>query len=252
MLKDLFRSCSRSDAPAPGRLGAGRRVYAIGDPHGCADRLFALHGRIAADLRDRPVAEPILIHLGDLIDRGPDSAAIVGRLAEGDPVAGCPTVNLVGNHESMMLGALDAPDSDVPGLWLENGGDRSLKSWGVRPSNSVWTWAEVIPPAHVRFLQSLREHHVVDSYLFVHAGVRPGVKLAEQRRHDKLWMREPFLSADQPVLPDRPDLVVVHGHTPAPRPEVKSGRIGVDTGAVKGGRLTCLVLEGEGLHFLDA
>ncbi len=92
--------------PAPGALPAGERVYAIGDVHGCAARLVALHGLIAADLAARPVAAPWLVHLGDYVDRGPDSAGVLALLAAGDPIPGVPSVNLLGNHDETMMQAL--------------------------------------------------------------------------------------------------------------------------------------------------
>ena len=252
MVKNFLRSRRRlPGGSAPGQLGPGRRVYAVGDVHGCADRLWGLHDMIAADLRARPIVQPLLLHIGDLIDRGPDSAAIVARLAAGDPIPGLPTVNLMGNHEFMALDALAGPDPDAPSLWLDNGGGQSLLSWGVQPGAPVRFWAEAIGPEHLRFLRDLALEHIVDGYAFVHAGYRPGIRLPEQSRDDRLWIREPFLDARAPVLPDQPDLVVVHGHTPTHRPVIRSSRIGIDTGAVRDGALTCAVLEADRLGFLQ-
>src|ERR1700751_1409695 len=117
--------------PAPASLPPGQRVYAIGDVHGCLDRLAAIHELIAEDLSVRPVAEPALIHLGDYVDRGPDSAGVVARLANGSPVPDVPTINLMGNHEHMMLAAIASGEADATDLWLANGGADSLQSWGV-------------------------------------------------------------------------------------------------------------------------
>ena len=254
MLKDLLRRPPdpRDERDAPGLLGPGRRVYAVGDPHGCLDRLQALHQAIAEDLRARAVAEPLLLHLGDYIDRGPDSAGIVSLLSAGSPLAGVPTVNLAGNHEAMMLDALDEPAGEMPGHWLGNGGGASLDSWGVPADVPPARWASLLPPAHLAFLRGLPRQHLLDGYVFVHAGLRPGIPLAAQTEEDRIWIREPFLRARTPVLPDRPELAVVHGHTPVRAPEVTPARIGVDTGAVRGGALSCAVLEGRRVRFLQS
>ena len=241
-------------APAPRtaqRLAPGRRVYAIGDVHGHLDKLAALHGAIRRDLRDRPVASPLLVHLGDLIDRGPDSAGCVALLAAGPPLRGVPTVNLMGNHENMMLMALDRRRPGDKEHWLANGGDEALASWGIPASIDPAMWPALIPPAHLAFLRGLQMHHIQDRYLFVHAGVQPGIRLAQQRRSDLLWIRQGFLDWGGPMLPEDPGLVIVHGHTPRPRPEVRANRIGVDTGAGQDGPLTCAVLEGADVRFMQ-
>ena len=232
---------------APARLPPGQRVYAIGDVHGCLDRLVALHGLIADDLAERPVAGPVLVHLGDYVDRGEDSAGVVARLAAGVALPGVPTVNLMGNHEHMMLEAIAEGEAEAAGLWLANGGGDSLRSWGVSPSALARDWSGYLPEAHLRFLRALELRHEVGGYLFVHAGIRPGVPLDRQDRHDLIWIREPFLSSDAPH-----GVVVVHGHTPRQEPVVRANRIGIDTGAVMGGVLTCVVLEDDRLGFITA
>ena len=231
--------------PAPASLPPGQRVYAIGDVHGCLDRLQALHDLIAEDLAARPVAGAVLVHLGDYVDRGPDSAGVVALLAEGDPLANVPTVNLMGNHEHMTLAALAIGEADATDLWLANGGADTLLSWGVPRSAHPKEWALYLPKAHLVFLRDLAVRHEVGGYLFVHAGIRPGIPLERQRRHDLMWIREPFLSFPEPFGP-----VVVHGHTPRPEPMVRPNRIGIDTGAVMGGVLTCVVLEEDRLGFI--
>ena len=231
---------------APARLSPGERVYAIGDVHGCLDRLAALHGLIAEDLAQRPIARPTVIHLGDLIDRGPKSAGVIELLCR-PWTAGSPSmVNLTGNHEEMCLRALGGRSPAAVDHWLENGGSAALKSWGADPLEPPDTWLRTIPPAHLRFLRRLGLTHGQGGYVFVHAGLRPGRPMAEQVRDDLLWIREPFLSATTPF-----PAVVVHGHSPAPEPELRSNRINVDTGAVAGGRLTCAVLEEDRVGFLD-
>jgi serine/threonine protein phosphatase 1 len=231
--------------PAPSCVPPGSRVYAIGDVHGCLDRLIALHELIAEDLSQRPIADPVLVHLGDYVDRGPDSAGVVARLAEAPPPLSLPIVNLMGNHEHMMLSALATRDAEAIDLWLANGGTDSLVSWGVPHSAQPREWPAYLPKHHLTFLRDLAACHAIGGYLFVHAGVRPGISLASQSRHDLMWIREPFLSSRESFGP-----VVVHGHTPRSEPVVRQNRIGIDTGAVMGGALTCVVLELDRLGFL--
>jgi serine/threonine protein phosphatase 1 len=230
---------------APGALPPGQRVYAVGDVHGCLDRLVAMHELIADDLASRPIDEAILIHLGDLVDRGPESAQVVEWLVAGPPVPAQHFVNLMGNHEEMMLSAVAALDAGSTELWMRNGGAESLHSWGVPHTEQQNEWAPHIPIPHLLFLRDLALNCRIGGYLFVHAGIRPGVPLRRQTRQDLLWIREPFLSSTQDH-----GVVVVHGHTPKRDPAVKPNRIGIDTGAVIGGALTCVVLESDRLGFL--
>jgi serine/threonine protein phosphatase 1 len=233
--------------PAPASLPPGQRIYAVGDVHGCAGRLRDMHHAIAADLAERPIADALLIHIGDYIDRGPDSAAVIETLLHGPAIPGLHVINLMGNHEDLLLAALGDPARpDLAGNWLNNGGVPSLASWGVRPESSPDEWEQQIPPEHVQFLRNLAVRHAVGDYLFVHAGVQPGVPLAEQSVQDMLWIREPFLSSA-----DDFGAVVVHGHTPVREPVVRPNRVGIDTGAVMGGRLTCAVFEADRLGFIS-
>ena len=233
--------------PAPASLPAGQRVYAIGDVHGCLDRLEVLHEMITEDLAARPTEAALLVHLGDYVDRGPDSAGVIARLANGAVPAHLPTVNLMGNHEHMMLAAVATGETEATELWLANGGADSLLSWGVPRSAQPKEWPAYLPKAHLLFLRDLAVQHAAGGYLFVHAGIRPGIPLERQSRHDLLWIREPFLSFREQFGP-----VVVHGHTPRQEPVVRPNRIGIDTGAVMGGVLTCAVLEEDRLGFITA
>jgi len=233
-----------AESLSPGWLPVGLRVYAIGDVHGCAARLAALHGQVAADLARRPVAQPLLVHLGDYVDRGADSAGVLALLRRQGTVPGVRMVNLVGNHEQMMLAALDPmAEEEVVGFWLDNGGDATLESYGADPRDPR-SWAAV-PEEDLALLRGMAGSFALGGYLFAHAGVRPGVPLDRQDPMDLAWIREPFLSWRGGL-----GAVVVHGHTPAMGPEVLAHRIGLDTGAVFGGPLTCAVLEGERLGFL--
>ena len=230
--------------PAPGRLPDGERVYAIGDVHGCDDRLEALHALIRGDLAARPVARATLVHLGDYVDRGPDSRGVLARVA--DPaIPGVSVVNLRGNHEAMMQDALGGTDRAID-IWLHNGGDATLESFGLSPYADPVSWPDAIGDAVIAQLAALERMWSAGGYVFVHAGLRPGVPLAAQPDHDLMWIREPFLRHA-----DAFEAVVVHGHTPTPEPDIRSNRIGIDTGAVMGGTLTCVVLEGDRLSFLQ-
>jgi serine/threonine protein phosphatase 1 len=230
---------------APATLPQGQRVYAVGDIHGCLDRLVALHEMIADDIAARPADHTTLVHLGDYVDRGVDSAQVIDWLINRPPVPANKFVNLMGNHEHMMLSAVAGTDKEAPSQWLMNGGADSLLSWGISRAVPPTEWAGRIPRQHLIFLRDLAVSHRIGPYLFVHAGVRPGVALAQQSRHDMMWIREPFLSS-------RADhgAVVVHGHTPKREPIVLPNRIAIDTGAVLGGALTCVVLEADRLGFL--
>jgi serine/threonine protein phosphatase 1 len=233
-------------ASAPATLPPGRRVYAIGDVHGCDDRLAALHAAIADDLAQRPCAAPLLLHLGDYVDRGPDSRGVVERLISKNPLPGVPTVNLMGNHEATMIEALEGQGAAMTD-WIINGGGPALQSWGGDPEAPRDTWAAAVPEAHMRFLRGLALMHAEGGYLFVHAGIRPGVPIAEQSRQDLVSIRQAFLYSEADF-----GVVVVHGHTPKEEPVVRPNRIGIDTGAVYGGRLTCAVLEDDRVGFLFA
>lgn len=233
-------------AAAPASLPPGRRVYAIGDVHGCDERLAALHAVIAEDAVRRPCDFALLVHIGDYVDRGPDSRGVVARLATGDPVPGVATVNLMGNHEQTMLDAL-AGEGAAMTDWMFNGGGAALRSWGGDPEAPRDTWVRAVPACHLVFLRNLALSHREGGYLFVHAGVRPGVPLEDQNRQDMLSIRQAFLFSEADF-----GVVVVHGHTPKSDPVVRGNRIGIDTGAVYGGRLTCAVLEADRVAFLYA
>jgi len=231
---------------APASLPAGRRVYAIGDIHGCAEQLDALHAQISADLAARPVPAAVLVHVGDYVDRGPDTAGVIARLAAGSPIPGVETVNLLGNHENTMLEALSGERAAATD-WLFAGGRPSLESYGVDPDSPRETWPTHIPPEHIAFLRGLKLMHREGGYVFVHAGVRPGTPLEQQARDDMLRMRQPFLYSEIDF-----GAVVVHGHTPVKHAVVKHNRIAIDTGAVFGGPMTCLVLEDDRMGFLTS
>jgi serine/threonine protein phosphatase 1 len=231
---------------APGWLPRGQRVYAIGDVHGCKPQLVALHAAIAADLAARPIDTALLIHLGDYIDLGPDSAGVIEMLAAGTPIPRVTTINLRGDHEHMLLEALDG-DRAAATDWLWSGGRAALASWGIDADLPREAWEAALPASHIAFLRGLVWSHRAGDYLFVHAGIRPGVALARQAKDDLLTIRQPFLWTEQDL-----GVVVVHGHSTNPAPVVATNRIGLDTGAGNGGRLTCAVLEEDRVGFMMA
>lgn len=231
---------------APASVPPGRRVYAVGDIHGCARQLADLHETIAEDLARRPVASALLLHIGDYVDRGPDTAGVLGRLIAGPPVAGADVINILGNHDDTMWHALSG-DRAAATDWLFAGGKPALESYGVDPESPRESWRESVPASHLDFLAGLPLRHQEGGYLFVHAGVRPGVPLEQQSREDMLRIRQPFLYTERDL-----GAVVVHGHTPVKEPQVRHNRIAIDTGAVFGGLMTCVVLEAETIGFLTA
>ena len=231
---------------APGRLPRGRRVYAIGDIHGHPAKLTALHRAIAEDFATRPTRAAVLVHLGDYIDQGPDSAGVLNILTAAPPLRGIPVVNLLGDHERMLVDALHG-DRAAATDWLWAGGRESLMSWGLAADLPREEWEAALPPAHVAFLRNLVLTHREGEYLFVHAGIRPGVPLADQSLDDLTTIRQPFLFTEQNL-----GCIVVHGHSTAPLPFITPNQIGIDTGAGIGDRLTCAVLEDDVVGYIAA
>lgn len=223
-------------------------VVAIGDLHGRLDLLEQLWTKIDATSRLSAARQRTLIFIGDYVDRGLQSAQLVERLLDGFP--GFDTVYLKGNHDETLLQFLKDPG--IGEAWRNFGGLETLRSYGVtHAAGKSWAqtrgeFASVLPKTHEAFFKNLRLYHVIGDYIFVHAGLKPRVPLAEQRESDLLWIREEFL--ESPVNFGR---VVVHGHTPADAPEIRNNRIGIDTGAYLTGNLTAVVLEGRTRQFLS-
>lgn len=233
-------------SPAPAKLPPDQRIYAIGDIHGCDRQLANLHAMIADDAATRPVAQATLLHIGDYVDRGADSAGVIRRLVAGSPIPGLTMVNLLGNHEFTMIEAV-AGERAAGTDWLFAGGEATLRSYGIDPAGPREAWAALIPSSHLQFLHGLRLMHRAGGYAFVHAGVRPNVPLDRQVREDLLRARQFFLYSEVNF-----GAVIVHGHTPVKTPVIKHNRIAIDTGAVFGGVMTCAVLEEDRVGFLFA
>jgi serine/threonine protein phosphatase 1 len=252
MFSRLFSQSRARSVPASGPADA--RVYAIGDIHGRLDLLRAAHDRILADAQTSRVARKVVVYLGDYIDRGAESRAVVDLLLD-EPLPGFQAIHLKGNHEQALLDFLG--DSAVAPEWFFYGGDATLASYGVArptpgggPEALLTVQAELrarLPERHLAFYRALKLSHREGDYLFVHAGLKPGVPLEAQREQDLLWIRDEFLSSDADH-----GCIVVHGHTIAPRPDVRKNRIGIDTGAYATGRLTCLRIDQDEREFLTA
>ncbi|HEV7274656.1 MAG TPA: metallophosphoesterase family protein [Devosiaceae bacterium] len=231
-------------------------LYAVGDVHGCLEELLRLEQAILADAAG-VVGEKWLVMLGDYVDRGPASAGVIDHLLAPPPF-GFRRLCLKGNHEAMLLEAL----SDATALlhWLSFGGDATLASYGMdqaaieklrqgqlRGGARRQLLAAHLPDEHLEFLRGLPIVLSMPGYIFVHAGLRPGVPLADQQESDLLWIRDLFLEAEHDH-----GAVVVHGHTPVQQPFVSRTRIGIDTGCFMSGRLTALRIDAEGTRILQS
>ena len=251
------RKAKSSSAPASSSgdysVPVGRRIYAIGDIHGRDDLFAQMIDLIRADHADRDNADVTLILLGDLVDRGPASAKVVERairLRDEFP----DTRLLIGNHEECFLAALTG---DVRRLryFMRIGGDATIRSYWQDDANfEDLTFEEVaerlpglVPAQHVDFLGCGEDVIEIGDYVFVHAGIRPGVPLEKQALSDMRWIRDEFLDS----MSDH-GKIVVHGHSITPQPDEQINRIGVDVGAFRSGVLAALALEGTQRRFLFA
>lgn len=231
-------------------LPDGQRIYAIGDIHGMREELLRLLDLIEQDIRERPPAGPVTeIFLGDYVDRGPDSFGVIETLLE--PRENRRRVCLRGNHEDAMMRALE--DSAAVMRWMTFGGDATCRSYGLddpsllhNPPALQPMLQAALPDTHRDFLNGLGLFERIGGLLFVHAGIRPGVSLADQDPHDLIWIRDEFLTYGGPL-----PFHVVHGHTPSRKPERLAYRTNVDTAAVYGGALTCAVIERDRIAFLS-
>lgn len=239
----------------PSRVHAvpdGARIYAVGDIHGRLDLLDRLLGDIFADHERRGAGDVRLIFLGDLVDRGPDSRGVVDRLLALSQGA-VPVRFLKGNHEEVFLRAVGG-DLKALRFLLRIGGRATIMSYGFNEAEYAALdfealaarLAERVPAEHVAFLSAFEDMIEVGDYLFVHAGIRPGVDFAEQKASDLRWIRDDFLDCR-----DDHGKLVVHGHSITDEVDVRPNRIGIDTGAFDSGQLTAIGLEGTERWFLS-
>jgi serine/threonine protein phosphatase 1 len=226
------------------------RIYAIGDVHGRADLLENTLLRINSDIRNRPIRRPVQVLVGDYIDRGPDSKDVIDLLLIAKKYG--EVVALAGNHEFYLTAFLKNPLFLKE--WRNLGGLHTLASYGVRmpPIKSreaenlvAQSLLNLIPDDHLDFFQRLPSSYCCGDFFFAHAGIRPGIPLEQQSNRDLLNIRQEFLSSTIDF-----GKVVVHGHTPVEKPDIKTNRINIDTGAYATGHLTCLVIEQDRLSFL--
>jgi len=223
------------------------RVYAIGDIHGRADLLADLIARIDDDVQRRPIDQVIEVYLGDYIDRGADSRGVIDLLAV--RMVKNRAVCLRGNHEVMLDAFLCEPASLRD--WVPMGALQTLQSYNVSltpkktPTELHRLLREQLPRAHQLFMECLRDSFRCGDFLFVHAGIRPGVPIEQQQTSDMHWIRHEFLASTEDH-----GWFVVHGHSPVPHPDIRSNRINIDTGAWRTGVLTCIAIEGSDIMIL--
>ncbi|MEO9463683.1 MAG: metallophosphoesterase family protein [Marinomonas sp.] len=241
-LKNLLGAKSqKADLPS---VPAGERYYVVGDIHGRCDLFEALADAVDADDRASGPANTTIVLLGDLVDRGADSAGVIRRAREWQRARKVRI--LAGNHEEMFLESFD--DEEVLRHFLKHGGRETVLSYGIpladynrlSVSELLTQLPSIIPQEDRDFLDGFEEKIIAGDYLFVHAGINPKRPIEEQTRKDMLWIRDRFLSYEGP-LPK----VVVHGHTIFDDVEDRGIRIGIDTGAFRSGVLTALVLEDD-------
>ncbi|MGB3166464.1 MAG: metallophosphoesterase [Alteraurantiacibacter sp.] len=250
-LSSMFTSAkAKTDRP---RMPDGQRAYAVGDVHGRLDLFEALVDAIEADIADGEadgVSSQVIL-LGDLVDRGPDSAGVVKRARKWTKARDVRV--LAGNHEEMFVEAFRS--KDMLKHFLRHGGRETLLSYGMdRKAFSRASidelqamMADTVPAKHRKFIEGFEDMVQLGDYVFVHAGIEPGVPLEQQETSKLRWIREPFLSHRKSH-----GVVVVHGHTITDDVVVAPNRIGIDTGAYASGRLTALVLEGRKRRLLSA
>ena len=236
-----------------GPVGArGFRAYGVGDIHGRLDLLDELLAKIEADLKKRPARKVLLVFVGDLIDRGPSSAQVIERLRTYRR-DGVQTMFLLGNHEEVLLRVVHG-EAELIEKWCSFGGTECLQSYGVEtarlatlpPDEALDVVRKAIPKTHIEFLESFHDSCRFGDYLFVHAGIRPGVEIEQQKQSDLRWIREAFLFDDTDH-----GFVVVHGHTISETAEVHDNRIAIDTGAYRSDVLTAVAIERDQTWFLD-
>jgi serine/threonine protein phosphatase 1 len=246
-MRRMLRSRRKLQQP---HVPVGIRLYAIGDVHGRFDLLGDIFARIDADLKADPAPRVVQVLLGDYVDRGPSSRKVIDLLISRSRTH--ETHCLKGNHELLLLNFLHDP-ATLP-AWEKAGGIETLSSYGLtpllkelprHPAELASYFDLALPKSHRQFLAQLKTSFVCGDFFFAHAGVRPGIPLADQRETDLLWIRREFLAHEREF-----GKIIVHGHTPVAKPEVRSNRINIDTGAFATGCLTCLKLDNDEIGFI--
>lgn len=255
MFLKLLKRRAPVRAPESPQAPAGAVVWAIGDIHGRDDLLAPLVEAIRADLRTMDDQQKMVVFLGDYVDRGPGSRAVLKRLAGLPTDEGVEWRFLKGNHEETMVRFLEDPS--VGAQWCEYGGDATLRSYGLRPpdmKHRAEAWRHLSSDLNHKmgaderdFLAKLEMRVTAGDYFFAHAGARPGEPLDSQTDEDLLWIRSTFLRSEQEF-----EKVIVHGHTPAAEVHADRRRIGIDTRAYESGVLTALRLRGGERRILQA
>lgn len=207
------------------------RIFAIGDIHGCAEALEKLLKQLPVDWN-----EDLVIFLGDYIDRGPEPRKVIEKVMELKKLYPKRVIPLRGNHEWMFLRYLQGIEPEV---FLFNGGEATLRAY-------YHEGQLLLPEEHRNFLENLPLYYETEEYLFVHAGIRPGVALEAQSEEDLLWIREGFY-----YYPGTFPKKIVFGHTPFPEPLILPDRLGIDTGCVYGGKLTAIELPTERIYQVE-
>jgi len=249
---NLLKRLRRQPSPPSGAVPSGVRIYAIGDVHGRVDLLRELLVMIGEDNVARLETDVQLIFLGDLIDRGPASADVI-RLAMGIASNLKSTRFLMGNHEEVFLRLLDG-DAELFNFFNKIGGHETMLSYGISEEQIrsmddeelLRVLQAQVPPEHIEFIRSFEDIVVVGDYAMVHAGIRPGVALADQQAADLHWIREPFLAHREPL-----ERIIIHGHSITEHIDERANRIGIDTGAYYTSRLTAIGLEGSDRWYLS-
>ena len=253
MLARLFKRTASKRPLDTAHVPVGVLVYAIGDVHGRNDLLLKLLDQIGSDDTARGAADTQIIFLGDLVDRGEDSAGVI-ETAMRLRAADTDVRFLLGNHEEVFIQACRQRDLKTLRFFLKIGGDATLQSYPIPRSEYLTMTLEelaerlpsLIPEAHLAFLESFEDQIVIGDYAFVHAGIRPGVPLAQQTTSDLRWIRDEFVG-------QRGDLekVIIYGHTIYEDADERGSRIGIDTGAYDSGKLTAIGLEGGERWYLQ-
>ena len=239
------------------KLSDYSQVFAVGDIHGCKDLLDDIHSKIVKASKDKK-GEKLIIYLGDYIDRGPDIKGTIQTLIDFNPPH-FKKIFLLGNHEQMLLEFI-SKSRNSPFVWIYNGGSETLGSYGMDLSEHIDNdmdlnidikikkkFIKLLPSSHLNFFNQLVINYTYDDYFFVHAGINPNIPIKMQEKETMIWTREEAFF--KPTM--QYSKIIVHGHTAKEKIEKFPYRINLDTGSFYSGKLSCLLIEGKQLSFLD-